>query len=91
MTKEEKRDKLVKWLESEVHVEWMREVVSDWSKWMRGNVVTKSWEYLSYVINSMVQSEHIIDYIKNYDNLGRIQKRAVDFIANAFYPRFTEG
>ena len=91
MTKEEKRDKLVKWLESEEHLEYVREVVSDWSKLMSGNNVPKSWEYLSYVINSMVQSEHIIDYIKNYDTLGRIQKRAVDFITNAFYPRFAEG
>lgn len=90
MTKEEKRNKLVKWLESEEHVEYMREVVSDWSKLMDGSV-NKSWEYLSYVINSMVQSEHIIDYIKNYDTLGRIQKKAVDFITNAFYPRFARG
>ena len=90
MTKEDKRNKLVKWLESEEHVEYMREVVSDWSKLMDGSV-NKSWEYLSYLINSMVQSENIIDYIKNYDTLGRIQKKAIDFIANAFYPRFAEG
>lgn len=90
MTKGERRDKLVKWLESEEHIEYMREVVSDWSKLMTGNNVPKSWEYLSYLINSMVQSENIIDYIKNYDTLGRIQKKAVDFITNAFYPRFAE-
>jgi len=95
MTKEERRDKLVKWLEeSEKNMVCMREVVSDWSKWMRlggSGSISKTWEYLSYLINSMVQSENIIDYIKNYDTLGRIQKKAIDFITNAFYPRFAEG